>query len=273
MKKYFVFFLLLILFHFSCVISSNDEETIYVEDETEQEIKNDAENDKLKELEQKMEELETGKAPSDIIKYVIKQQAEGAKLVKVNINAGACRMNLKSGSKQLFTGGFAFSHKEWQPEYSYSVQDGTGYMDIKQPEINNVDFSNDDKYVWNLKFGNQIPLEFDVNLGAGLTEVQLGGLPVKNFNMVMGVGKTELDLRGDWKNNAEIHLEGGIGLLHIYLPETTGVKLNILKALTDIETHNLKQIDKNTYVNNYYKKSKFNIIIYLNTGIGKIEVE
>jgi predicted membrane protein len=91
--------------------------------------------------------------------------------------------------------------------------------------------------------------------------------------MNMGVGKTSLDLRGVWKNNAEIHLEGGIGLLQIYLPENIGVKINILKALTDIDTQNLKQVDENTYVNKYYKKSDISIIIYLKTGIGKIEIE
>jgi len=263
----------LLFFNFSCVVSSSNDDGIYSEDETSDEIITDDEkSDKLKDLEEKMEQLETGTSPA-IIKHVIKQEAQGAKLVKVDINVGACRLNIATGSKQLFTGGFAYTHEEWKPEYSYSVQDGVGYLTVNQPELDNVNFNDDDRYVWNLKFGNQVPLEFDLNLGAGLTEIKLGDLPVKSFNMAMGLGKTELDLRGEWKNNAEIHLEGGIGLLQVRLPENVGVKLNILKALTDIDTRNLKQIDENTYVNDFYKKSTVNITIYLKTGIGKIEIE
>ncbi|MCF6242881.1 MAG: toast rack family protein [Bacteroidales bacterium] len=220
-----------------------------------------------------MEELETGKTKKSVIKHVIQQKAEGAQSVQVDINVGACRLNISNGSKQLFTGGFAYTHEDWKPEYSYSVHNEKGFLSIKQPEIDDVNFNDDDKYVWNLKFGEQVPLEFDINLGAGLTEIKLGSLPLKSFNMTMGVGKTTLDLRGEWKNGAEIHLEGGIGLLQIYLPENIGVKIDILKALTDIDTQNLKQIDKNTYVNKYYKKSNATISIYLKTGIGKIEIK
>ncbi len=273
MKTKLLVIAILLLFNFACIVSSNDEKTVDADDEQNEFIQNDDTNDKLEDLEEKMEALETGKTKSSVIKHVIQQKPEGVKTVQVDINVGACRLNVLGGSKQLFTGGFAYTHEEWKPEYSYSVDGEKGYLNIKQPEIENVNFNEDDKYVWNLKFGKQIPLDFDINLGAGLTEIKLGGLPVKNFNMNMGVGKTTLDLRGIWKNNAEIHLEGGIGLLQIYLPENTGVKINILKALTDIDTQNLKQVDENTYVNKYYKKSDVSIIIYLKTGIGKIEIE
>ncbi len=273
MKMRILLIATLFLFNFACFVSSSDEKTAEADDEQNEFVQNDESQDKLKNLEEKMEELETGKSDVSVIKHVIQQKPEGAETVQVDINVGACRMNISTGSKQLFTGGFAYTHKDWKPEYSYSVENSIGYLNIKQPEIEDISFDDNDKYVWNLKFGKQIPLEFDINLGAGLTDIKLATLPVKSFNMKMGVGKTTLDLRGAWKNNAEIHLEGGIGLLQIYLPETTGVKIHILKALTDIDTQNLKQIDKNSYVNKYYKKSKFTISIYLKTGIGKIQIE
>ncbi len=263
----------LFLFNFACIVSTSDEKTVEADDEQNELIQNDEPQDKLKDLEEKMEELESGKSDASVIKHVIQQKPEGAESVQVDINVGACRMNISTGSKQLFTGGFAYTHKDWKPEYSYSVENSIGYLSIKQPEIDDINFDDDDKYVWNLKFGKQIPLEFDINLGAGLTDIKLGALPVKSFNMKMGIGKTTLDLRGARKSNSEIHLEGGVGLLQIYLPENVGVKINILKALTDIDTQNLEQIDKNTFVNKYYKKSKVTISIYLKTGIGKIQIE
>ena len=123
------------------------------------------------------------------------------------------------------------------------------------------------------KFGEDIPIDINLELGAGVAEIFLGNLPVKNFNMVMGVGKTELDLRGKWQKNAEIHLDGGIGLLKVYLPENIGVKVKTVKGLGNVEVLNLTKKDKNTYVNEWFSKSEITLNIYLKTGIGKIEIE
>ncbi len=260
--------------NFSCVISSSDEEkTVYADDESKEVFQENQEKDKLEDLEEKMEELESGKSNISVNKYVIRQDVQTAEKVKVAINVGACKLNISGGTKHLFLGGFAYTQDDWKPVFSYTEKNQTGFMEIKQPEVDDVNFSDEDKYVWNLKFGTSSPLEFDVNLGAGLTEIELGGLPVTEFNMAMGVGKTILDLRGNWNNDAEINLDGGIGLLQIYLPENTGVKLNILKALTSIETEGLKQLDDNTYVNDSYNKSKHTMDITLKTGIGKIEIK
>ena len=272
MKNMLYFILILMLYTSSCIKSSKKEETNYLSN-NEENIEINTDEDKLSNLEEKMEELEKDNKQSKVIKQIIQQDAEGAKLVQVDINIGACRLNLSGGSKHLFTGGFAYTQKEWKPEYSYSVHNNTGNLNISQAKTDNVNYKNDDKYVWNLKFGNQIPLAFDINLGAGLSEIKLGSLPVTNFNMAMGVGKTILDLRGKWKTDTEIHLEGGIGLLQIKLPEKTGIKINITKGLANISTHRLKKIDKNTYLNKFYNKSKTRIDIYLNAGIGQIEIE
>lgn len=273
MNRILLFIVALLFFNFACTVSSNNEKTVDTDDEQNEVFQNKDTNDKLKDLEEKMEALESGKVKSSVIKYVIQQKAKGAKTVQVDINVGACQLNLSGGSKQLFTGGFAYSYEEWKPEYSYELIEEKGYINLKQPEIENVNYTENDKYIWNLKFGKHVPLSFDINLGAGLTEIKLGGLPVKSFSMNMGIGKTVLDLRGKWTNSAKIHLEGGIGLLQIYLPENIGVKINIFKALSGIDVQNLQQIDKNTYVNKYYKKSDVSLIIHLKAGIGKIEID
>lgn len=128
MKTKLLVIAILLLFNFACIVSSNDEKTVDADDEQNEFIQNDDTNDKLEDLEEKMEALETGKTKSSVIKHVIQQKPEGVKTVQVDINVGACRLNVLGGSKQLFTGGFAYTHEEWKPEYSYSVDGEKGYL-------------------------------------------------------------------------------------------------------------------------------------------------
>lgn len=269
--KTYLLLISIIFFTSQCSPDPNEDEK-YTDEDTE-EFVNEEDIDDLSGLEEKMEELEGEKVQDILIKEVVKQEVGKAKLVQVDIDIAACKLKLSSGSKQLFTGGFAYSQEDWKPEVSYTVEDKKGFLSIKQPETKDINIDDDDKYVWNLKFGEKTPLDINLEFGAGLSEIQLAGMPVKNFNMVMGVGKTTLDLRGDWKQNTEIHLDGGIGLLKVYLPKNTGVQLNIIKGLGAVEVLNMIKKDKSTYVNEQYNKSKTNINIFLKTGIGKIEVE
>jgi hypothetical protein len=270
MKNYLLL-LLLAFFTFQCTPDTKEDENFTEEDTGE--FVSEENSNKLSDLEEKMEELEAGKASTNSIKEVVKQKAEGAKSVQVDINIATCKLKLSGGSKQLFTGGFAYSQADWKPETSYKLEGKKGFLEIKQPDTKNININDDDEYVWNLKFGEKTPLNINLEFGAGVSEIQLGGLPIKNFNMLMGVGKTTLDLRGEWKQNAEIHLDGGIGLLQVYLPESIGVQIKTIKGLGSIEVLNMIKKDKNTYVNKQFNKSKININIFLKTGIGKIEIE
>ncbi|MEN8119057.1 MAG: toast rack family protein [Bacteroidota bacterium] len=271
--KTYILLLSIVFFSFHCVPPSNDNEDFDEKDIEEIEEEEEEDKDDFFDLEEKMEEIMDDEEPSELIKDVVKQNAEGAKFVQVDINIAACKLKLSSGSKQLFTGGFAYSKKKWKPEINYEVVKEKGFLTIEQPETHNINIDNTDQYAWNLKFGKNIPLDINLELGAGVSEIKLGALPINNFNMVMGVGKTELDLRGKWKQNAEIHLDGGIGLLKVYLPENVGVQVNTIKGLGNVEVLNMIRKDKNTYVNEWYNKTKITINIYLKTGIGKIEIE
>lgn len=270
MKTYFLI-LGIVFIALQCTPTKTDDEQ-FTENDTDEFVNDENSND-LSGLEEKMEELEAGEVQKDVIKEVVKQDIENAKSVQVDIDIAACKLKISGGSKQLFTGGFAYSQKAWKPEINYTVEGEKGFLNIKQPKTKNINLNDGDKYAWNLKFGKNTPLDINLDFGAGMSEINLGSLPVKNFNMAMGLGKTTLDLRGDWKQNTEIHIDGGIGLLKVYLPENTGVQINIVKGLGVVEVLNMIKKDSNTYVNRQFNKAKTNINIFLKTGIGKITIE
>jgi predicted membrane protein len=230
---------------------------------------------KFEELDQKMQEImdETDDDENESAKEIRIIKANGAKKVEVKLNIGAGKLKLSGGSSELLLAGFIYSDSIWKPKIEYSVKNNQGYLNVNQPKSKDVNFSNNDKYVWNLKFNNQIPLDFRIDLGAGLSEISLSDLNIYNFEMNMGVGKNEIDLRGNWEKSTTIHLSGGIGLSKIYIPQDVGVKIIAEKGIGAIDYKGLVQKDKNLFVNKISETSNIILTIYLKTGIGKIEIE
>ncbi len=47
------------------------------------------------------------------------------------------------------------------------------------------------RYVWDLRFNDQKPLDLDVNFGAGESRLDLGDLTLRRVNVEMGVGELQ----------------------------------------------------------------------------------
>ena len=200
-------------------------------------------------------------------------KADGAKEVAVRLEIGAGKLRLTGGASELLIAGFIYSDETWKPQIKYDLRGSAGELIIAQPESEDFNYSDEDKYVWNLKFNNQIPLDFDIELGAGISEIFLSDLNIQDFSMTMGVGKSEVDLRGNWEKSTTIHLIGGIGLSKVYLPSNVGILINIDKAIGALDIKGLIQKSRSEYVNKLYETADVVLTINIKTGIGQIEIE
>ena len=61
-----------------------------------------------------------------------------------------------------------------------------------------------------------------LDTGAGDVSVKLGGSPLTNANINSGVGKITLDLSGNWQDDATISIETGVGDLTVIVPNDAG---------------------------------------------------
>jgi hypothetical protein len=273
-----IFLFLVFGIFISCNDSQNNEENMNSNDVADVEAldnSDEATDSGIDNLEDRMDNIMNenedfeGKSHKDV--SIIK--AEGAKEVEVNIKIGAGQLKISGGSSELLTGGFKYSDEAWKPIIKYKVTEGKGFLYVKQPDSDNFNINNDDKYAWNLKFSEDLPLEFNVELGAGMSDIYLDNLKISRFDMNMGVGKTEIDLGNKWMKDADIHLNGGIGLSVIHLPKSVGVILNIEKGLGSVDVNNMIKKSNSEYVNEAFNKSNITLKVYLKTGIGKIEVD
>jgi hypothetical protein len=108
-------------------------------------------------------------------------------------------------------------------------------------------------------------------MGNGDNHLDLSSINLTGFKAAIGTGDTILDLTGNYQENIEIYLLGGVGHTTINLPEDIGVRLWIKNGLNIINCDGLDQMG-NFYYNSTFDFSERKIFITLISGLGMIEV-
>ena len=68
------------------------------------------------------------------------------------------------------------------------------------------------RYAWDLHLNNKVPMDIQVDMGAGKSTLTLGGMALEDpWRVNIGAGETTVDLTGDWKNNLGAEFDGGVG--------------------------------------------------------------
>jgi hypothetical protein len=119
-----------------------------------------------------------------------------------------------------------FTYKEYRPDVEYETVGNEGRLDIRfsgdvrdeedddEKHINSFDELYDNELI--LKFSPKIPLSLELDFGVVKGDMNFGGLKVSNFNMEVGVSKT--DIYFDEPNPISMEdfsIEGGVGKLNI----------------------------------------------------------
>jgi hypothetical protein len=191
-------------------------------------------------------------------------ERDDAKEVNVHLRMGAGQMKVGSGTHKLMQGYFTYTVPSWKPDLSYSAGDLT----VAQPQSHSVHIGNN-KYEWDLRFAQDIPLNFHVNFGAGEAQLDLGGLTLRHVSVDMGVGSLKLDLRGIPKQDYEVSINGGVGEATVHLPATVGVYAEASGGIGEINARGLRKRDGH-WVNEAYDEPGAKIHVSVHGGIGQI---
>jgi hypothetical protein len=194
-----------------------------------------------------------------------------AKSVRAEIHMGAGELKLAGGARELLEAEFSYNVARWKPEVEYSVSGERGLLTIRQPERSGGPMG-PRHYQWDLHFNNKVPLELIVNLGAGKAELTLGSLALRNLDLNMGVGEAVVDLTGDWKNDLDAKIEGGVGKATVRLPREVGVEVHAKGGIGEVRPGELRK-EGGAYVNEAYGKSPVTLRVNVEGGIGEIHLE
>lgn len=198
--------------------------------------------------------------------------AQSAKTVSASIQMAAGELTIGSGTSHLLDGSFDFRDGHGTPEVRYNVSDGKGDLSVEETHSGtNIVIPGNNHTNWNLRFGNQVPLEMTVNMGAGEGQLHLRDLPVTKLELNIGAGRVDADLTGERRKDLQADISGGVGEALIHLPKNVGVIADVSGGLGSVNTRGLKK-DGDQYVNDAYGHSPATIRLHISGGIGSISL-
>jgi len=186
--------------------------------------------------------------------------------VSINLEMGAGDLKVGTGTSKLAQAYFTYNVSSWKPIVDYSP----GELTIRQPEHGHTRFGNM-KYEWDLRLGRQIPMDLHVHFGAGEAQLDLGSLDLRSVSVEMGVGKMQMDLRGDPSHDYDVRIDGGVGEATVHLPTKAGVYATAAGGIGEIRVRGMHKIEDH-WVNDSYDTAKVKVRVDVKGGIGRIEL-
>jgi hypothetical protein len=193
-----------------------------------------------------------------------------AKSVRMSVKMPAGDLSMSGGAESLLSADFSFGSSWGAPRIEYSVNNGAGDLRIEQDGGGTLVTNSDN--TWNLKVNDSIPLDLEVDVGAGRGVFRFAKVDLTRLELNIGAGQADVDLSGERAKDLEAEIQGGVGEATIRLPKDVGVVAVVHGGLGSIDTHGLKEED-GKYVNEAYGKSPTTIHLSVNGGIGSIRLQ
>jgi hypothetical protein len=197
---------------------------------------------------------------------------KNAQSARAQLKMGAGELNLTGGADQLMEGEFSYNVSDWKPKVSYDVSGDEGELIVKQRSAEGADFSGDARNEWDISLNDELPTDLLVQMGAGESDLDLDSLALTGLDLQMGAGKTTVDLTGDYAQDFDASIEGGVGEATVLLPSEVGVKAKAEGGLGKINAKGLQKVG-NSYVNDAYGESDTNLSVDVQGGVGQINLE
>lgn len=196
---------------------------------------------------------------------------DGADRAEVALHMGAGELQVRAADQDaLLEATFEFNRERNRPEVDYGVFGGKGRLQVRQSRRRGITIGAT-RNAWDLRLSRAVPLELDIDLGAGLNELDLRGLRLEGLTIDMGVGEVYLDLQGPHERSFDVTIDGGIGSAKVRLPSEVGVLVRVDGGLGSVDARGLTKRD-GAYVNEAYGRSPVTIEVDVDAGIGSLEL-
>ena len=197
---------------------------------------------------------------------------DNAQSAVAQLRMGAGELNVSGGADALMEADFAYNVSEWEPEVSYDVSGETGELSVEQGSDEGVRIGGDVRNEWEVRFNDEVPTDLHVGMGAGESDLDLDSLTLTGLDLEMGAGKTTVDLTGNYDQDLEASIEGGVGEATVLLPSEVGVRARAEGGLGKINAEGLQR-EGDSYVNDAYGDSDVTLDIDIRGGVGQINLE
>ena len=106
----------------------------------------------------------------------------------------------------------------------------------------------------------------------GMEAVGLGNLNFRELEFEGGVGSADLDFTGQWKQDAQVRIQVGVGAVSVRMPRDVGVEVDAEKSF--LSGFHLDGFTKRNsrYFSENYDKAKVRVSIRVTTGVGGFRI-
>ncbi|HLK51507.1 MAG TPA: toast rack family protein [Bryobacteraceae bacterium] len=197
-------------------------------------------------------------------------ERDNAEYVNVNLKMGAGTLRIDTGTDKLAAADFMYNIPAWKPDVRYDKSADHGTLTIAQPDRHGPHLGRTD-YEWDLRLNREVPLNLNVEFGAGEGHLDVGGLALRGVDIKMGVGRLDLDLRGTPRKSYDVSIHGGVGEAIVHLPSEVGVEAEAHGGIGSIEASRLRR-DGSRYYNDAWDEAKVRIHLDVHGGVGSIRL-
>ncbi len=217
----------------------------------------------------------------------------GAESVSVNIEMGAGELDMSGGAGELLEADFTYNVADLKPEVSFAG----GKLTVRTPSVRTGIASLFDldeyRYEWDLRLNDDVPMDMNVAVGAGRSDLRLGSLSLTSLDVAGGAGEVRVDLSGSksltsldiasgagaltvdltgtWMTDLKANIGGGVGEKILILPRNTGVRVKVELGIGTVDASGLKK-DGDYYTNDAYGQSPVTLEIEVAGGVGGVEL-
>lgn len=127
-----------------------------------------------------------------------------------------------------------------------------------------------DEWVWDLGLNSDVPLELDISIGAGQSDVDLTGLTVSDLEVSMGVGQITVVLPDEGR--FEVEIDGGIGEIIVVIPEGMAARIRMDTALVPRNLPAGYRQRDDVYTSPGYDSAENRVDLRVSLAIGNVSI-
>lgn len=199
---------------------------------------------------------------------------ESVERADVRLSMGAGELTVSGGTDPdlLMDAEFDYRPGSLEPTVDHDATGSRASLEVRQPRFSGLptgQMSNS----WDIRLSEDVPLDLDVSLGAGESNLMLAGLDLRDLRVSLGAGDVTVDLTGEWRHDLIASVEGGAGSFTIRVPADVGVRVRGARdGLGSFEADGMR-LDGDAYLNDAYGSAPMTIELQVTRGVGDVRIE
>ena len=238
-----------------------------------------------------------GIVPTDarIVSEEIEQSLGDAETAEIRIDSSVGKLSIEShaGSKNLIEGAiYSVEQEVIREHYELDGDEASYYLGSDWTPGFPIQFSGfeNNRLSWDLSLTEEIPLDLNISLGVGESNLDLSDLQVSDIDLEIGVGQTTVELpSGEYQASVEggvgqttvtlpdegqikLNVEGGVGEIVIRIPGDLAAQIHVDRGIVGLNIPSGYNKSGDTYTSPNFDNAKDYVELSLEQGIGSISV-